>query len=68
MNVTHAYLELCLRLGRHIDGLVDSYYGPAEIANRVESEELRSPADLVADAGALRERTESPHGARARRQ
>ena len=26
------YLELCLRLGRHVDGLVDAYYGPAEIA------------------------------------
>ena len=61
MNVTHAYLELCLRLGRHIDGLVDSYYGPAEIANRVESEELRSPADLVADAGALRQETGGPY-------
>ena len=33
------YLELSLRLGRHVDGLVDAYYGPAEIAARVDSEE-----------------------------
>lgn len=54
MSVTRRYLELCLRLGRHVDGLVDSYYGPSEIAERVESEPLREPVELVADAEALR--------------
>ena len=29
MDVITSYLELCLRLGRHVDGLVDSYYGPS---------------------------------------
>jgi hypothetical protein len=29
--VAERYLELCLRLGRHVDGLVDAYYGPADI-------------------------------------
>jgi hypothetical protein len=48
------YLELCLRLGRHVDGLVDAYYGPAEISERVDAEELRSPAELVEDASRLR--------------
>src|SRR5687768_4714267 len=47
------YLELCLRLGRHIDGLVDAYYGPAEISERVDAEELRDPAALAADAASL---------------
>ena len=47
------YLELCLRLGRHVDGLVDAYYGPAEIRERVDAEELRDPAALVQDAGSL---------------
>ena len=28
------YLEVGLRLGRHLDGLVDAYYGPAELAAR----------------------------------
>ena len=49
------YLELCLRLGRHIDGLVDAYYGPAEISERVDAEEVRDPAALVQDAASLLE-------------
>jgi hypothetical protein len=49
------YLELCLRLGRHVDGLVDAYYGPAEIKERVDAEELRDPAALVIDAASLLE-------------
>jgi len=49
------YLELCLRLGRHIDGLVDAYYGPAEISERVDAEELRAPAALAKDAALLLE-------------
>ena len=53
MQITQQYLELCLRLGRHIDGLVDAYYGPAKISERVEAEELRDPAALVEDAGSL---------------
>jgi hypothetical protein len=47
------YLELGLRLGRHADDLVDSYYGPAAVASRVESEELHEPAALAEDAAAL---------------
>jgi hypothetical protein len=51
--MSERYLELCLRLGRHIDGLVDAYYGPAEIKERVDAEELCDPAALVEDAGSL---------------
>ncbi|HEY5155616.1 MAG TPA: hypothetical protein VIJ47_12830 [Acidimicrobiales bacterium] len=47
------YLELGLRLGRHIDGFVDAYYGPPGLAARVEREPLGAPAGLVADAGRL---------------
>jgi hypothetical protein len=53
MDVVTHYLEFCLRLGRHIDGIVDAYYGPPEIAERVEAEELREPSSLVRDAAAL---------------
>ena len=53
MDVVTSYLELCLRLGRHIDGLVDAYYGPPEISQRVGAEELRDPAGLVTDAAAV---------------
>ncbi len=41
MEVTTSYLELGLRMGRHIDGLVDAYYGPPELAQQVEAEEVR---------------------------
>jgi hypothetical protein len=47
------YLELGLRLGKHVDGLVDAYYGPAEIKEQVDAEEAIDPAQLAADADAL---------------
>jgi hypothetical protein len=55
------YVELCLRLARHDQDLVDYYYGPTEIAERVEREPLREPADLTADARALAEETDSTY-------
>jgi hypothetical protein len=47
------YLTLGLRLGKHIDGMVDAYYGPPEQSVRVDSEPVRSPDRLAADARAL---------------
>ncbi len=47
------YLTLGLRLGRHIDGMVDAYYGPPELRARVEAEPVRAPERLVADARSL---------------
>ncbi len=47
------YLELGLRSGRHLDGLVDAYYGPAALAERVDDESLRPLPALVADARSL---------------
>ena len=53
--MTHAerYLELGLRLGKHVDGLVDAYYGPPEIKEQVDAEETIDAAQLAADADAL---------------
>jgi len=53
VSVVERYLELGLRLGRHADDLVDSYYGPDEIAQRVEAEEPRQAGELAEDAAAL---------------
>lgn len=53
MTAVERYLELALRLGRHDDDLVDAYYGPAELAERVAAEEPRPPAALAEDAEAL---------------
>jgi hypothetical protein len=52
-NVVQRYLELGLRLGRLLDGLVDAYYGPADLARRVEAEPAPDPAKLAADARRL---------------
>jgi hypothetical protein len=56
--VTEDYIRLGLRLGRHIDGLVDAYYGPSELEDEVKAEPLRGPAELARDAAALLARAE----------
>jgi hypothetical protein len=52
-DVVERYIELGLRLGRHVDGFVDAYYGPPELSARVGAEPLHPPAELAADAGRL---------------
>jgi hypothetical protein len=47
------YLRLGLQLGRHVDGLVDAYYGPPELARAVEAEAPVEPRALVCSAEAL---------------
>ncbi|HEV2902529.1 MAG TPA: hypothetical protein VGW30_04635 [Gaiellaceae bacterium] len=61
MSVAEQYVELCLRLARHDDELVDFYFGPREIAERVEQEPLREPNQLAADARNLAEDTDSAY-------
>jgi hypothetical protein len=61
MTPSERYLELCLRLRRHDDGLVDAYFGPSEIAERIDAEPLRPPAELVADARRLIDEADSPY-------
>ena len=52
-GLVEEYLTLGLRLGRHIDGLVDAYYGPGERAAAVAAEPVHPPEQLVAEARAL---------------
>ena len=47
------YLRLGLRLGRHVDGIVDAYFGPPELAVAVDAEPLADPRALVGDAETL---------------
>ena len=47
------YVLLGLRLGRHVDGLVDAYFGPDELAAQVEAEEPTPILELVEEADAL---------------
>ncbi|MGZ4320278.1 MAG: hypothetical protein ACXVRD_13260 [Gaiellaceae bacterium] len=53
MSRARRYLELGLRLGKHVDELVDAYYGPGEIARGVDAEEPLKPAALVEEAQEL---------------
>jgi hypothetical protein len=49
------YLRLGLQIGRHVDGIVDAYFGPPELAAEVEAAPPVDPAALVASADALLE-------------
>ena len=60
MNHAERYLVLGLRLGRHVDGLVDAYYGPSELREEVDAEDLVPAELLAAEAEALRD--ELPDG------
>ena len=55
-RIAREYLLIALRLDQHIPGLVDGYYGPADLKAQVDMESLRSPAALAEDAEALRAR------------
>ena len=52
--IARDYLLLGLRLDQHIPGIVDGYFGPADLKAQVDMEQLRSPARLRDDAIALR--------------
>jgi hypothetical protein len=53
LNEAERYLELGLRLGKHVDGLVDAYYGPPELKEQVDAEEPIDPVQLAADGDVL---------------
>jgi hypothetical protein len=53
MNAAERYLQLGLRLGKHVDGLVDAYYGPPELQQEVDAEPTVDAAQLAADGDAL---------------
>jgi hypothetical protein len=54
-SAAERYVRLGLQLGRHVDGIVDAYFGPPELAAAAEAEPLPEPGALVADAEALLE-------------
>ncbi len=52
-SAAERYLRLGLQLGRHVDGIVDAYYGPPELAAAVDAEPPVDPRALAADAEEL---------------
>lgn len=57
--IAHDYLLLALRLDQHTPGLVDGFYGPAELKARADIEELHPARRLADDAEHLLERVAS---------
>src|SRR2546421_5727383 len=47
------YLRLGLQLGRHVEGIVDAYFGPPELAAAVDAEPPVDPRRTVSAAEAL---------------
>jgi hypothetical protein len=47
------YVVLGLQLGRHVDGIAESYVGPAELAEAVDAGPLVEPSELVDRADIL---------------
>jgi hypothetical protein len=52
-SAAERYLRLGLQLGRHVDGIVDAYFGPADLAAAVEAAPPVEPRELVTAAEAL---------------
>jgi hypothetical protein len=57
--VAREYLLLALRLDQHIPGLVDGYFGPADLKAQVDIASIPPPARLRDDAAALRRRLDA---------
>ena len=52
-SAVERYLRLGLQLGRHVEGIVDAYYGPPELAAAVDAEPPAEPLALVSAADLL---------------
>jgi hypothetical protein len=52
-SIPERYVQLGLRLGKHLDGLVDGYYGPPELEDAVDAEGLVAAEALEEEAAAL---------------
>src|SRR4051794_6698161 len=65
--VARDYIVLALRLDHHLPGIVDGYFGPADLRARTDMEQLRPPARLAEDAAALRARLDAEVDDQARR-
>jgi hypothetical protein len=53
MTLAERYLRLGLQVGRHVDGIVDAYYGPPGLAAAVDAAPPVDPRTLVSDAETL---------------
>jgi hypothetical protein len=61
------FILTSLRLGKHVDGLVDSYFGPPELNNVVIKEPLKPLDEILSDLNELERRTSSLSSEKPRR-
>ncbi|HEX5027449.1 MAG TPA: hypothetical protein VFV56_01420 [Gaiellaceae bacterium] len=52
-TLAERYVVLGLQLGRHVDGIAESYFGPAELAEAADAGPLVEPRELVDRADGL---------------
>jgi hypothetical protein len=52
-SAAECYLRLGLQLGRHVEGVVDAYFGPPEPAAAIDAAPAVEPRRLVTAAEAL---------------
>jgi hypothetical protein len=52
-SIQERYLRLGLQIGRRVDGMVDAYFGPTELAAEVEAAAPAEPRELVTAAEGL---------------
>lgn len=60
------YLRLVLEIEKHIEGYVDSYYGPADLKAAVNAQPKKSAADLLADLDWLQQHVPTEDASRQR--
>jgi hypothetical protein len=53
VTTVERYLRLGLQIDRHVEGMVDAYFGPPELAEEVQAADPVDPAALLAEATAL---------------
>jgi hypothetical protein len=52
-SIPERYVQLGLRLGKHLDGLIDGYFGPPALKAAVDAEDVVGAEALGAEAAAL---------------
>src|SRR5436305_6426574 len=57
-SIAERYLLLGLQVGRHVEGIVDSYFGPPELMAAVDAEAPVEPRTLVSAVEALLDEVE----------
>jgi hypothetical protein len=59
LDFSTEFVLASLRLGKHVDGLIDSYFGPSELSDTVSREPQKPLSDILLEIDMLRKRINS---------